>query len=135
VLVYKHPGLHFGDIHVFTARYIEDIGDAVGCSRYALLFPTTGPRSSADEMANSDHDGDMFWVSINAQVSCLLVDTMLDFFIKNIVLDGQFKTSRTKVALLFARKKIHFGLTLITLHYIHVLPLILSVAYISHALQ
>ncbi|KAM0921102.1 hypothetical protein ACQ4PT_007013 [Festuca glaucescens] len=68
VLVYKHPGLHFGDIHVFTSRYVEDIGDAVGHSRYALLFPTTGPRSSADEMANSDHDGDMFWVSINAQL-------------------------------------------------------------------
>ncbi|KAM0921101.1 hypothetical protein ACQ4PT_007013 [Festuca glaucescens] len=69
VLVYKHPGLHFGDIHVFTSRYVEDIGDAVGHSRYALLFPTTGPRSSADEMANSDHDGDMFWVSINAQIN------------------------------------------------------------------
>jgi len=30
VLVYKHPGLHFGDIHVLTSRYIEGIEEAVG---------------------------------------------------------------------------------------------------------
>ncbi|CAM0880235.1 unnamed protein product [Alopecurus aequalis] len=68
VLVYKHPGLHFGDIHVLTSRYIEDIEEAVGHSRYAILFPTYGPRSLADEMANSDYDGDMYWVSINEQL-------------------------------------------------------------------
>lgn len=68
VLVYKHPGLHFGDIHVLTSRYIKDIQDAVGYSRYAILFPTSGPRSLADEMANSDFDGDMYWVSINEQL-------------------------------------------------------------------
>uniref|UniRef100_A0A453EDM5 RNA-dependent RNA polymerase n=1 Tax=Aegilops tauschii subsp. strangulata TaxID=200361 RepID=A0A453EDM5_AEGTS len=68
VLVYKHPGLHFGDIHVLTSRYIEDIHDVVGYSRYAILFPTSGPRSLADEMANSDFDGDMYWVSINEQL-------------------------------------------------------------------
>ncbi|XP_051223739.1 probable RNA-dependent RNA polymerase 3 isoform X1 [Lolium perenne] len=68
VLVYKHPGLHFGDIHVLTSRYIKDIDEAVGHSRYAILFPTSGPRSLADEMANSDYDGDMYWVSINAQL-------------------------------------------------------------------
>uniref|UniRef100_A0ACD6ATG2 Uncharacterized protein n=1 Tax=Avena sativa TaxID=4498 RepID=A0ACD6ATG2_AVESA len=68
VLVYKHPGLHFGDIHVLTSRYIEGIEEAVGCSRYAILFPTSGPRSLADEMANSDYDGDMYWVSINEQL-------------------------------------------------------------------
>ncbi|KAE8778385.1 hypothetical protein D1007_48730 [Hordeum vulgare] len=76
VLVYKHPGLHFGDIHVLTARYIKDIDDVVGYSRYAILFPTSGPRSLADEMANSDFDGDMYWVSINEEVSSLLIDIL-----------------------------------------------------------
>jgi hypothetical protein len=117
VLVYKHPGLHFGDIHVLTSRYIEDIDKVVGCSRYAILFPTCGPRSLADEMANSDYDGDMYWISINEQVSCLLVDTILDLSMKNILLDGPLEASRTKVALLFSRKKSYFGLTLIILHY------------------
>jgi RNA-dependent RNA polymerase len=97
VLVYKHPGLHFGDIHVLTSRYIKDIDEAVGHSRYAILFPTSGPRSLADEMANSDYDGDMYWVSINAQVSCLLVDAILDFSMRNIAMDSPFEASRTKV--------------------------------------
>ena len=110
VLVYKHPGLHFGDIHVLTSRYIEGIGDAVGYSRYSILCPTSGPRSLADEMANSDYDGDMYWVSINAQVSCLLVDSIHDFSVKSIVLYGPFETSRTKVALVCVIKKCHFGI-------------------------
>ncbi|URE46874.1 RNA-dependent RNA polymerase [Musa troglodytarum] len=59
VLVYKHPGLHFGDIHVLTATYNKDLEKFVGYSKYAIFFPTKGPRSLADEMANSDFDGDM----------------------------------------------------------------------------
>jgi RNA-dependent RNA polymerase len=69
VLVYKHPGLHFGDIHVLTAIFSKDIQDVVGDSKYAILFPISGPRSLADEMANSDFDGDVYWVSRNPQVS------------------------------------------------------------------
>ncbi|CAL4978427.1 unnamed protein product [Urochloa decumbens] len=65
VLVYKHPGLHFGDIHKLTATYIDGLEDIVGNSKYAIFFPTCGPRSLADEMANSDYDGDMYWVSRN----------------------------------------------------------------------
>ncbi|KAF0915963.1 hypothetical protein E2562_000599 [Oryza meyeriana var. granulata] len=68
VLVYKHPGLHFGDIHVLKATYSSDIEKVVGYSKYVIFFPTTGRRSLADEMANSDFDGDMFWVSINPKL-------------------------------------------------------------------
>ncbi|KAL6006093.1 hypothetical protein ACLOJK_040138 [Asimina triloba] len=72
VLIYKPPGLHFGDIHVLKATYIEDLDDFVGNAKYAIFFPIKGPRSVADEMANSDFDGDMYWVSRNQQ--------LLDFF-------------------------------------------------------
>jgi hypothetical protein len=73
VLVYKHPGLHFGDIHVLTATYIDGLEKVVGNSKYAIFFPTSGPRSLADEIANSDFDGDMYWVSRNPQVGILVV--------------------------------------------------------------
>jgi len=65
VLVYKHPGLLFGDIHELTATYIDGLENIVGNSKYAIFFPTCGPRSLADEMANRDFDGDMYWVSRN----------------------------------------------------------------------
>ncbi|KAL5220095.1 hypothetical protein ABZP36_024808 [Zizania latifolia] len=69
VLVYKHPGLHFGDIHVLKATYIRDLEkDYVGYYKYAILFPTSGQRSLADEMANSDFDGDIYWVSNNPKL-------------------------------------------------------------------
>ncbi|XP_044975321.1 probable RNA-dependent RNA polymerase 3 isoform X1 [Hordeum vulgare subsp. vulgare] len=68
VLVYRHPGLHFGDIHVLTATYSEAIQDLVGDSKYAILFPVSGPRSLADEMGGGDFDGDMYWVSRNPQL-------------------------------------------------------------------
>ncbi|KAH0450783.1 hypothetical protein IEQ34_021475 [Dendrobium chrysotoxum] len=68
VLVYKHPGLHFGDIHRLTATYIKDLEDVIGNAKYAIFFPVKGTRSLADEIANSDLDGDMYWVSRNPQL-------------------------------------------------------------------
>ncbi|XP_034699033.1 probable RNA-dependent RNA polymerase 5 isoform X1 [Vitis riparia] len=68
VLVYKHPGLHFGDIHVLNATYVEALEECVGNAKYAIFFPINGPRSLADEIANSDFDGDMYWVSRNQQL-------------------------------------------------------------------
>ncbi|XP_049934875.1 probable RNA-dependent RNA polymerase 5 isoform X2 [Nymphaea colorata] len=68
VLVYKHPGLHFGDIHRFSSTYIEELPNFVGNSKFAIFFPTQGPRSAADEIANSDFDGDMYWVSLNSKL-------------------------------------------------------------------
>uniref|UniRef100_A0A0E0BYL9 RNA-dependent RNA polymerase n=1 Tax=Oryza meridionalis TaxID=40149 RepID=A0A0E0BYL9_9ORYZ len=69
VLVYKHPGLHFGDIHVLKATYIRDLEkEYVGYAKYAILFPISGPRSLADEMANSDFDGDIYWVLKNPKL-------------------------------------------------------------------
>lgn len=77
VLVYKHPGLHFGDIHKLNATHIDGLEEIVGNSKYAIFFPTSGERSLADEMANSDFDGDMYWVSWNPQVA--LVSDILPF--------------------------------------------------------
>lgn len=69
VLVYKNPGLHFGDIHVLTATHIADLEKKiVGFSKYVIIFPISGPRSLADEIANSDFDGDMYFVSRNPQL-------------------------------------------------------------------
>lgn len=68
MLLFKHPGLHFGDIHVVTATYVNDLESFVENAKYGIFFPTKGPRSLADEMANSDFDGDMYWVSRNPKV-------------------------------------------------------------------
>ena len=68
VLVYKDPGLHIGDVHKLTATHIDGLEDIVGDSKYAIFFPTSGSRSLADEIVNSDFDGDMYWVSWNPQV-------------------------------------------------------------------
>ncbi|KAG2570673.1 hypothetical protein PVAP13_7KG095700 [Panicum virgatum] len=63
VLVFKYPGLHFGDIHALTAKQISGLEkNFVGYSKNAILFPISGKRSLADEMANSDFDGDEYWV-------------------------------------------------------------------------
>jgi RNA-dependent RNA polymerase len=66
--VYKHPGLHPGDIHLLQATFIEGLERIVGDSKYAIFFPVVGPRSLADEMANSDFDGDIYWVSRHPEV-------------------------------------------------------------------
>ncbi|XP_078164221.1 putative RNA-dependent RNA polymerase 3 [Carex rostrata] len=63
VLVYKHPGLHPGDIHLLQATFVAGLESVVGDSKFAIFFPAVGPRSLADEMANSDFDGDIYWVS------------------------------------------------------------------------
>lgn len=68
VLVYRNPGLHFGDIHVLTAKYVEDLVPVVGNAKYAIFFSCKGPRSVADEIAGGDFDGDMYWVSRNSQL-------------------------------------------------------------------
>ncbi|XP_058074196.1 probable RNA-dependent RNA polymerase 5 [Magnolia sinica] len=68
ILVYRNPGLHFGDIHVVTTTYIRELENVVGNSKYAIFFPTKGPRSLADEIANGDFDGDMYWVSRNPEL-------------------------------------------------------------------
>ena len=50
MLVFKHPGLHFGDMHVLNATYMEALKDYVGNAKYAIFFPINGPRSLADEI-------------------------------------------------------------------------------------
>ncbi|XP_039018521.1 probable RNA-dependent RNA polymerase 5 [Hibiscus syriacus] len=72
VLVYRQPGVHFGDIHVLNARYVKKLDEYVGHAKYAIFFPCKGPRSLADEIAGGDFDGDMFFVSKNPQ--------LLDYF-------------------------------------------------------
>lgn len=68
VLVYRNPGIHFGDVHVLKARYVEELESVVGNAKYAIFFSTKGPRSIADEIAGGDYDGDMYWVSKNSEV-------------------------------------------------------------------
>ncbi|KAH0970548.1 hypothetical protein GBA52_022704 [Prunus armeniaca] len=68
VLVYRHPGLHFGDIHVLKARYVKELEYIVGNAKYAIFFSCKGPRSVADEMGGEDFDGDLYWVSRNPQL-------------------------------------------------------------------
>lgn len=69
VLVYRNPGLHFGDIHVLKATYKKELESVIGNARYSIFFSCKGPRSVADEIAGGDYDGDMYWVSKNPQVS------------------------------------------------------------------
>ncbi|OMO58283.1 RNA-dependent RNA polymerase, eukaryotic-type [Corchorus olitorius] len=68
VLVYHQPGIHFGDIHVLNATCVEALNEYVGHAKYAIFFPSKGPRSLADEMAGADFDGDLFFVSRNPQL-------------------------------------------------------------------
>lgn len=72
VLVYRNPGLHFGDIHKLTAVRVKELDEIVGNAKYAIFFSTKGQRSVANEIANGDFDGDVYWVSINSQVSKFL---------------------------------------------------------------
>ncbi|XP_050363842.1 probable RNA-dependent RNA polymerase 3 [Argentina anserina] len=68
VLVYRYPGLHFGDIHVLKAVYVKQLDSVVGNAKYGILFSCKGPRSIADEMGGGDFDGDLYWVSRNPQL-------------------------------------------------------------------
>lgn len=68
VLVYRNPGLHFGDIHLLEARYVPELSSFVGNAKYAIFFSRKGPRSIADEIAGGDFDGDTYWISRNPQV-------------------------------------------------------------------
>ncbi|KAL5572572.1 hypothetical protein UlMin_022169 [Ulmus minor] len=68
VLVYRNPGLHFGDVHVLKATYVVELESFVGNAKYAIFFPCKGPRSIADEIGTGDFDGDMYWVSRNSQL-------------------------------------------------------------------
>lgn len=71
VLVYRNPGLHFGDIHVLKATYLESMTDVVGDAKYAIFFSVKGQRSMASEIGDGDLDGDMYWVSQNPKLlSC-----------------------------------------------------------------
>lgn len=68
VLVYRNPGLHFGDIHILEAVYVKELEEIIGNAKYGIFFSTKGQRSAAAEIANGDFDGDVYWVSRNPQV-------------------------------------------------------------------
>ena len=71
--MYRNPGLHFGDIHILKATYIEELVSFVGNAKYAIFFPINGPRSIGDEIAGGDFDGDTYWVSMNPEVCLFLL--------------------------------------------------------------
>ncbi|CAN7076997.1 unnamed protein product [Brassica oleracea var. botrytis] len=68
VLVYRNPGLHFGDIHVLKATYVKTLEEYVGNSKYGVFFPQKGPRSLGDEIAGGDFDGDLYFISRNPEL-------------------------------------------------------------------
>ncbi|CAD5318965.1 unnamed protein product [Arabidopsis thaliana] len=68
VLVYRNPGLHFGDIHILKATYVKSLEQYVGNSKYGVFFPQKGPRSLGDEIAGGDFDGDMYFISRNPKL-------------------------------------------------------------------
>ncbi|CAH8355022.1 unnamed protein product [Eruca vesicaria subsp. sativa] len=68
VLVYRNPGLHFGDIHVLKATYVKAMEEYVGNSKYGVFFPQKGSRSLGDEIAGGDFDGDMYFISRNPEL-------------------------------------------------------------------
>ncbi|KAL9224539.1 hypothetical protein vseg_000564 [Gypsophila vaccaria] len=68
VLVYRNPGIHFGDIRVLKATHQKALEDIVGNSKYGVFFSTKGRRSLGDQMAGGDYDGDMYWVSRNPEL-------------------------------------------------------------------
>ncbi|EOA29804.1 hypothetical protein CARUB_v10012898mg [Capsella rubella] len=68
VLVYRNPGLHFGDIHVLKATYVKALEEYVGNSKFAVFFPQKGPRSLGDEIAGGDFDGDIYFISRNPEL-------------------------------------------------------------------
>ncbi|KAF3442984.1 hypothetical protein FNV43_RR16902 [Rhamnella rubrinervis] len=68
VLVYRNPGVHFGDIHLLEAIFVPQLSSYVGNAKYAIFFSRKGPRSIADEIAGGDFDGDMYWISKNPQL-------------------------------------------------------------------
>ncbi|KAK6151840.1 hypothetical protein DH2020_014475 [Rehmannia glutinosa] len=68
VLVYRNPGMHFGDVHIMEAVYVKEMEEVVGNAKYGIFFSTKGSRSAAYEMATGDFDGDMYWVSRNPEL-------------------------------------------------------------------
>ncbi|XP_057500335.1 probable RNA-dependent RNA polymerase 5 isoform X2 [Actinidia eriantha] len=68
VLVYRNPGLHFGDIHRLKAVHVEALKEIVGNAKYGIFFSINGPRSVGSEIANGDFDGDEYWVSSNPEL-------------------------------------------------------------------
>ncbi|MFS7982549.1 putative RNA-directed RNA polymerase [Helianthus anomalus] len=64
VLVYRNPGLDFGDVHILTAKYVEKMEEFVGNAKYGIFFSTKGKRSVGTEIANGDFD----WVCRNPQL-------------------------------------------------------------------
>ncbi|KAG0560418.1 hypothetical protein KC19_10G179300 [Ceratodon purpureus] len=68
VLVYKPPGKHWGDVHLFDAVWDERLDPYVGPSKYTIFFSTNGDRPIVDEIANSDLDGDQYWVCNNTEL-------------------------------------------------------------------
>lgn len=73
VLVYRNPGVHFGDIHRLKARYLEELVSYVGHDKYAICFPCVGFHTLVDEIVGGDYDGDMYWVSTNPEVISYII--------------------------------------------------------------
>lgn len=77
VAVYKHPGKHPGDIHIFEAVGNNALHEFVGSARHVIFFSTQGSRSITDEISKSDLDGDKYLISWNTKVKVSKVSSLL----------------------------------------------------------
>ncbi|BBN11259.1 hypothetical protein Mp_5g10380 [Marchantia polymorpha subsp. ruderalis] len=71
LLVYRAPGKHPGDIHVFEATCNSVLQKVIGSGKYVIYFSTQGPRPIAEEIGKGDLDGDRYWVCKNTQLVSL----------------------------------------------------------------
>ncbi|KAG6545945.1 hypothetical protein Mapa_012606 [Marchantia paleacea] len=68
VLVYRAPGKHPGDIHVFQATCNELLDAIIGTGKSVMYFSTQGSRPITEEIGKGDLGGDMYWVCKNAEL-------------------------------------------------------------------
>ena len=67
--MYKAPGLHPSDVRKVQVVCTPELMRYTGhLAKYGIFFPTVGPRAVVDEMANSDLDGDMYWICKHPEV-------------------------------------------------------------------
>lgn len=66
--MYKNPGKHWGDVHLFDAVWDQVLVEYVGHAENTIFFSTQGDRPVVDEIAKADLDGDLFWICTNTEV-------------------------------------------------------------------
>ncbi|KAL3687085.1 hypothetical protein R1sor_013394 [Riccia sorocarpa] len=74
LLVYRFPGRHPGDIHVFESVHNSRLEAVVGNGKYIIIFPTMGFPPITEEIGKGDLDGDTYWVCKNTELVNLFTE-------------------------------------------------------------